>query len=154
MWTQRVCCGVVVLLLLTGLSIAQEGETWETQERVWDVTTIKIYPNAGEDYLNSLKRTWASAMSKAKKDGLISDYRILSSVIDNGGDYNLMLIIEHPNLAALDANSGNRAKWKKFEKEMEAIISEEEVKNISGTVYPKIREITGQTLLREIRFLP
>ncbi|MEJ2081501.1 MAG: hypothetical protein P8Y94_04840 [Acidobacteriota bacterium] len=136
------------------MAFAQEGKTWQTQEKVWDVTTIKVFPNAGEQYLNNLKRTWATAMSRAKQQGLIGDYKILSSVTDNGGDYNLMLIIEYPNLAALDANKENLSKWMKFDDEMKSVVPKEESDKITSSIYPKVREIKGETLMREIRFLP
>ena len=146
--------GFAVCLLCLGGLFAQEGKTWQTQETVWDLTTIKIYPNADKEYLNNLKRTWAAGMSKAKQAGLINDYKILGSVADNGGDYNLMLIIEYPNLAALDANKENLAKWQKLDDEMKAIMPEEETDKITSTVYPKVRDIKGETLMREIKFLP
>lgn len=143
-----------VVCLLWAAAWAQEGKTWQTQEKVWDVTTIKVFPNAGKQYLNNLKRTWAAGMEKAKQQGLIGDYKILSSVTDNGGDYNLMLIVEYPNLAVLDANKENMAKWMKFEEEMEAILPEAESDKITSTVYPQVREIKGETLMREVKFLP
>jgi hypothetical protein len=144
----------MVVCVVGTMAFAQEGKTWQTQEKVWDVTTIKVFPNAGEQYLNNLKRTWATAMSRAKQQGLIGDYKILSSVTDNGGDYNLMLIIEYPNLAALDANKENLSKWMKFDDEMKSVVPKEESDKITSSIYPKVREIKGETLMREIRFLP
>ena len=144
----------MVVCVVGTMAFAQEGKTWQTQEKVWDVTTIKVFPNAGEQYLNNLKRTWATAMSRAQQQGLIGDYKILSSVTDNGGDYNLMLIIEYPNLAALDANKENLSKWMKFDDEMKSVVPKEESDKITSSIYPKVREIKGETLMREIRFLP
>lgn len=144
----------MVVCVVGTMAFAQEGKTWQTQEKVWDVTTIKVFPNAGEQYLNNLKRTWATAMGRAKQQGLIGDYKILSSVTDNGGDYNLMLIIEYPNLAALDANKENLSKWMKFDDEMKSVVPKEESDKITSSIYPKVREIKGETLMREIRFLP
>ena len=151
---RRAALFCMVVCVVGTMAFAQEGKTWQTQEKVWDVTTIKVFPNAGEQYLNNLKRTWATAMSRAKQQGLIGDYRILSSVTDNGGDYNLMLIIEYPNLAALDANKENLSKWMKFDDEMKSVVPKEESDKITSSIYPKVREIKGETLMREIRFLP
>ncbi|MEJ2146562.1 MAG: hypothetical protein P8020_15635 [Acidobacteriota bacterium] len=151
---RRAALFCMVVCVVGTMAFAQEGKTWQTQEKVWDVTTIKVFPNAGEQYLNNLKRTWATAMSRAKQQGLIGDYKILSSVTDNGGDYNLMLIIEYPNLAALDANKENLSKWMKFDDEMKSVVPKEESDKITSSIYPKVREIKGETLMREIRFLP
>lgn len=151
---RRAALFCMVVCVVGTMAFAQEGKTWQTQEKVWDVTTIKVFPNAGEQYLNNLKRTWATAMSRAQQQGLIGDYKILSSVTDNGGDYNLMLIIEYPNLAALDANKENLSKWMKFDDEMKSVVPKEESDKITSSIYPKVREIKGETLMREIRFLP
>lgn len=143
---------LIFLSLLFSPILAQEGETWETQQDVWDVTTIRILPNAGQQYLNNLRRTWVTAMEESKKLGLISDFRILSSVTDNSQGYNLMLVVHYPSLAALDATEERRAKWRQLDENLEKIISNEESQQISATVYPKVREILDHTLLREIKF--
>lgn len=141
---------LAVLFFTTGF--AQEGVTWETQEPIWDVTSIRIYPNAGQQYLNNLRRTWASAMEESKKLGLISDYKILSSLTNNGPGYNLLLIVHYPNLAAMDATSDLRAKWKQLDERMQEKIPTEESQEISLNVYPNLREIENQQLMRELKF--
>ena len=147
-------CGVGVLLVLFGtMAYAQEGETWETQEPVWDVTTIRILPNMEEQYLNNLRKTWVGSMEMAKKEGLITDYKILSSVVSNAEGYNLMLIIHYPNLAALDATATLREKWMKLDKELEKVVPKSQAETITSTVYPKVRDIENEKLLREIKFL-
>ncbi len=145
-----------VLVLFVGapqLASAQEGETWITQPTVYNVTLIKIYPNMQEQYLNNLKRTWATAMDEVKKEGLITDYMILASVTPNDGGYNLLLLTEHPNLASLDASDEWRAKNDRIQERVEAIISEQETDRITATVYPNVREILSQKLLREVKFM-
>ncbi len=60
---RKLCAVLPVFTLLAGLStpaVAQEGESWETQERVYAVTLIRVHPNMSEQYLNNLKRTWVS----------------------------------------------------------------------------------------------
>ncbi|MEJ2079205.1 MAG: hypothetical protein P8020_14200 [Acidobacteriota bacterium] len=65
-----------------------------------------------------------------------------------------MLSIEYPNLAAPDPGEDNLARWKKFEDEMEAIMPESEMDKITSAIFPKVRDIKGETPMREIRFLP
>lgn len=146
----------IVLLVLISLpftvGFAQEGVTWDTQEAVWDVTAIRIFPNAGQQYLNNLRRTWVTSMNEAKEMGLISDYRILASLAANEPGYNLLLIVHYPNLAAMDATTALRAKWKELDDRVEKIISNKESQEISMTVYPDVREIESQKFLREIKF--
>ncbi|MFQ5791179.1 MAG: hypothetical protein ACE5JI_11980 [Acidobacteriota bacterium] len=132
---------------------AQEGETWLTQEKVWNVTAIKIHPNAGEQYLNNLRKTWVSGIKAAMKEGLVTDYRILTSLTPNDGSYNLLLITVSPNLASMDATDALREKFERIEQEVEKIISEQEVEKITATVYPEVRTILSEKLLREIKFI-
>ncbi|HUG42976.1 MAG TPA: hypothetical protein VMN76_01940 [Acidobacteriota bacterium] len=151
MMMKRIAVLVLAVLFFT-TGFAQEGVTWETQEPIWDVTSIRIYPNAGQQYLNNLRRTWVSAMEESKKLGLISDYKILSSLTNNGPGYNLLLIVHYPNLAAMDATSALRAKWKQLDEKMQEKIPTEESQEISLTVYPNLREIENQQLMRELKF--
>ena len=65
-----------------------------------------------------------------------------------------MLSIEYPNLAALDTSKESLAKWKKFEDEPETIMAESEMQRITSTIFPEVRDIKGETLMREIKFLP
>jgi hypothetical protein len=143
---------IVLMGLFFTVGFAQEGVTWETQQPVWNVTSIRILPNAGQAYLNNLRRTWVSAMEEAKKLELISDYKILASVSDNSPGFNLLLIIQYPNLAALDATSAIRAKWMQLDQRMEEKISTEESQEISLNVYPELRKIENQQLMRELKF--
>jgi hypothetical protein len=145
---------VPLLPLLFVISVqAQEGETWLTQEKVWNVTAIKVLPNLEEQYLNNLKKTWVTGVEAAKKEGLVSDYKILASLTPADSGYNLLLIVEIPNLAAMDATDAWRERGKRIEKMVEQSIPEEEAEKISTTVYPEIRKILSEKLLREIKFI-
>jgi hypothetical protein len=136
-----------------GVAAAQEGKTWETQETVWNVTAIRIFPNADEQYLNNLKRTWVTGMEQSMKEGLVTDYKILASVTPLDEGYNLLIITESPNLGALDATAEWREKILRIDANVEKIISEEETDRITSTVYPEVREILSQKLMREIKFI-
>jgi hypothetical protein len=143
---------IAVLLLGVQTAFAQEGETWETQEKVYNVTLIKIHPNMDDKYLNNLKRTWVTGVKEAMKEGLTLDYKILSSITPNDNGYNLILITEHPNLASFDATDEWRAKIARIGERYEAIISDEESDEITGGVYPEIRTILSDKLVREVSF--
>lgn len=147
-----VCMGIALFCLLAGSALAQEGETWDTQQNVYNVTEIKIEPNAGEQYLNNIRRTWLSGVKAAKEAGLILDYRIFTSVTPNDGGYNLLLVTVHPNLAAMDATPELKQKGKAIQKRVQEIIAEAESDKITAT-YPGMRTILSQKLLREIKFI-
>lgn len=148
---------VLVTLGLVPLTIqgvqAQEGETWETQETVYNVTTIRIHPNMGEQYLNNLRQTWVTGVKEQMNEGLVTDYSVYSSITPNDQGYNLIIVTEHPNLASFDATDEWREKIARIGDRVEAIVSEEESDRITGTVYPEIRTIMSSKLVREVQFI-
>lgn len=148
-----IAAGLVCLLGVSYFAFSQEGETWVTQETVYNVTAIKIHPNAGEQYLNNIKKTWVPGVKAAMEEGLITDYKILASLTPNDGGYNLLLITEHPNLASMDATAELREKGKRIEQRALESISEEEAEKITATVYPEVRTILSEKLLRELKFV-
>lgn len=147
---------VAVAGLLTVLTarpaVAQEGEGWNTLEPVYNVTTIKIHPNMGEQYLQNLKRTWVTGVEAAIEEGLTEDYWVFSSLTPNDGGYNLMIVTKHPNLAALDATDAWRERIARIDATVQQTLSEQESDEITGNVYPNIRTITSEKMLREIEF--
>jgi hypothetical protein len=141
------------LSLSTQVVSAQEGETWETQEEVYNVTLIKIHPNMGEQYLNNLRRTWVTGVEEAVAEGITLEYGIYASITPNDGGYNLLLVTKHPNLAALDATDAWRQKLAAINERVLAMLSDEESDRITTTVYPEVRTILSNKMLREIKFI-
>ncbi len=144
---------LIAFVAVTSPALAQEGETWETQETVYSVTMIRIHPNMDEQYLNNLKRTWVTGVKEAIKEGLTTDYKVYQSLTSNDRGYNLILVTEHPNLASFDATAEWRAKIQRIGDAVEAIISEQETERITSTVYPEIRTILSSKLVREVKFI-
>ncbi len=153
---RRVLAAFAIVLAYGALAtpaVAQEGETWETQEMVYNVTLIKVLPNMDEQYLNNLKRTWVTGVRESIKEELTTDYHIYQTVTSNDGGYNLILVTSHPNLASFDATAEWRAKIQRMNAAVEAIISDEETDRITSTVYPEVRKILSEKLVREITFI-
>jgi len=152
----KLCAVLPVFTLFAGLStpaVAQEGESWETQERVYSVTLIRVHPNMDEQYLNNLKRTWVTGVKAAMAEGLTTNYKIFQTITTNDEGYNLLLATEHPNLASFDATAEWRAKIQRIGDAVETMISEQETDRITSTVYPEIRDIVSSKLMREIQFI-
>jgi hypothetical protein len=153
---RKLCAILPVFTLFAGLStpaIAQEGESWETQETVYNVTMIRVHPNMDEQYLNNLKRTWVTGVEAAIAEGLTTDYNVYQTITTNDEGYNLILVTEHPNLASFDATAEWRAKIQRIGDAVETMISEQETDRITSTVYPQIRDIVSAKLVREIKFI-
>src|SRR5262245_48529834 len=73
-----------------------------TEGSVFNIEFIRVKAGFGDDYLAGLGQTWKKIMDEAKKQGLILSYRVLRTDAANRDDWNLMLMVEYKNQAALD----------------------------------------------------
>jgi hypothetical protein len=141
---------VLSMTMALGSTVAfADLEPWKdytVSDSVWAVTTIKVYSNMEDAYLEGLKKTWVASSEIAKKLGQIEDYHIYRSDLPESGSFNLMLIVKFKNN---DAMAPNKARYEAFMKEW----GEERNKKTTDTAqheYPKLREITGEYNMREI----
>ena len=133
---------LTVILTCTTTLIAQE-RTYTTGS-AWTVGFIKVNANMGVEYLNSLKGTWKAMHDEAVKQGLIVSYKILEGASSNPEDWNIMLMVEYKNLAAME---GNEDKWVAINKKI--IGGEDAAKKLSESRV-SMRTIYGNKMLREV----
>jgi len=111
---------------------------------VWEISTVKVKSGFSEDYLRSMGATWKKVMEEAKKQKLILSYKVLSSDASSREDWNIMLMIEYANMAALDG----------LEPKMRALalptVGGEEGRKEFMTKRLEVREIVGSKLAREL----
>jgi hypothetical protein len=116
------------------------------QDTVVELTYVKVNEGQLDFYLEGLKSTWVKANEVSKKLGQITDYGIY--VVPYGqNNVNLVLRINYPNMAELDAD---KAKYDEFM----AAWGESNMESSNKTVrelYNNIREIKGTYILREIK---
>src|SRR5437588_11373776 len=84
-----------------GLVRAQSDAPY-TEGAVWQITMVKTKPGMGDDYLKTLAKTFKAVNDEAKKQGIITDYKILSGDSATTQDFDLLLMVEFPNMAAMD----------------------------------------------------
>ena len=111
---------------------------------VWEISYIKTKPPYFEDYIENLGTGWKKVMDQAKKEGLILDYMVLSSDAANRNDWDLMLMIEYKNMAALD-NLEPR-----MQKIQASLFGGEEERKAGALARNDIREMLGTRLVREL----
>jgi hypothetical protein len=116
----------VFALFLTPTGLFAQSETYDAGT-VWQLTMVKIKANMQDDYLKGLTKTWKSSMDMMVKENMIKSYKILSGAAANEDDFDLLLMVEMENMAAMDPNADR-------DKKMDQ----------------NIREITGSKLMREI----
>jgi hypothetical protein len=133
---------VILSLCLSGLSLAQELPYKEGT--VWQISFVKTKEGLELDYLRNLQTGWKRLMEEAKKEGLVLSYRVFSSDAANKEDWDLMLMVESKNMAALDGIDT------KFRAIATKIIGPEEDQKKGAISRNDIREILGTKLVREL----
>ena len=115
-----------------------------TEGAVWQITMVKTKPGMGDDYLKTLAKIFKSTNDEAKKQGIITDYKILIGDAATQQDYDMLLMIQYPNMAALD---GLRDKIDPIGAKM---IGNDDQQRQLAVKRLEIREIMGDKTMREI----
>ena len=134
----------------TAMAQAVPFTDYTVSDTVSSVTTIKVDANMMDTYLGNLRETWVASNEVRLSLGQIESYGIYVSDLQNSGDFNLLLVVRFANTADL---APNKAKYDAFMQAWgDANMKKSE--EISATVYPNIREITGEYHFREIKMAP
>ena len=115
-----------------------------TEGGVWQITMVKTRPGMSDDYLKALAKIFKSTNDEAKRQGIITDYKILAGDAATQQDYDILLMVEYPNMAALD---GLREKTDPIGAKM---VGNEDQQRQLAVKRLEIREIMGGKLMREI----
>jgi len=115
-----------------------------TEGGVWQITMVKTKTGMGDDYLKALASIFKSTNDEAKKQGIIKDYKILIGDAATQQDYDILLMIEYPNMAALD---GLR---EKIDPIGAKLVGSEDQQRQLAVKRLEIREIMGDKTMREI----
>ena len=115
-----------------------------TEGGVWQITMVKTKPGMSDDYLKALAKIFKSTNDEAKRQGIITDYKILAGDAATQQDYDILLMVEYPNMAALD---GLRDKTDPIGSKM---VGTEDQQRQLAVKRLEIREIMGDKTMREI----
>ena len=107
---------------------------------------IKVKPGLEDDYLKSLKTSWQALADEGKKADYILSSKILYGEAANPQDFQLILMLELKNMAALDdlRAKEDAALQKVFGSNFEQASKDLAAKRV------EMREIYGSKILREI----
>jgi len=134
---------LVITTGMTGLCRAQSDAPY-TEGSVWTITMVKAKAGLTDEYLKGLAKTFTAAMDEAKKQDLIMDYKILLGDAATPQDFNILLMVESKNMAALD---GFREKADPIARKIEGTPDQQRA---TQTKRLDIREIMGSKNMREI----
>ena len=140
------------LILAAALSTASHAADKNyTKGTVWSVAMIKTEPGKQDDYIDSLKQYYVSVYEEAIKQKVVVSYKILTGVAANPGDWDILILIEMPNYAAIDTIE---AKIDAIEEKFAGsqAKADENAKKLMGDRAP-IRHIYGDKLMQELHFV-
>ena len=127
----------------TGLCSAQSDAPY-AEGPVWQLTMVKTKYGMSDDYLKGLAKTFKGTLEEAKKQNLIMDYKILIGEAANRDDFDILLMTQSKNMAALD---NAREKFDPIARKVEGTTDEQRATAVKRT---EIREILGDKLMREV----
>jgi hypothetical protein len=115
-----------------------------TEGPVWTLTMVKTKTGLSDEYLKQITGTVKPVYDEEKKQKIILDYKILEGDAMGPQDFNLLILVEYPNMAALD---GLRDKMDPI---VEKVMGSEEQRRDTAVKRLDIREILGTKTMREI----
>jgi hypothetical protein len=123
---------------------ATQSTTPYTEGAVWQITMVKTKPGMSDDYLRALAKIFKSTNEEAKRQGIITDYKILAGEAATQQDFDMLLMTEYPNMAALD---GLRDKTDPISAKL---VGTEDQQRQFAVKRLEIRDIMGDKTMREI----
>ena len=114
-----------------------------TPGSVWSVTMIRIAPGMDQMYLQYLDGQFKKTEDAQVKAGFEKSYKILRTM-DDGGEWNLLILREFQSLAALEANE------EKSDAMTQQAIGTDQVQMQGYQDRSKYREVMGTKFAREV----
>jgi hypothetical protein len=111
---------------------------------VWTLTMVRTKAGLSDDYLKQISGTVKPVYEAEKSQKLILDYKILEGNAMGPGDYDIVIMVEYANMAALD---GLRDKMDPI---IEKVMGNEDQRRTTAVKRLDIREILGTKTMREI----
>ena len=146
---QQILCGALALsLALLCVSVYAQMARPYHNGSVWTLAFIRIKPGMDSAYMNYVATEWKRIQEAGKKEGLILSYKVLATEGHTPGDWNLILMTEYKDLAALEANED------KSDAILQRVIGDDQKQMQGYRDRAEIREVLGGRLAREIVLEP
>jgi len=137
--------GLFAAILAGAVAVPAIGQVHKyfTPGTVWTVTMIKIAPGMDQMYMQYLDGQFKKTEDAQVKAGLEKSYKILRTM-DDGGAWNLLILREYANLAAIEANE------EKADALNQQIVGADQVQMQGYEDRSKYREVVGTKFAREL----
>lgn len=137
-------------LILSGTTAQAQDEAKTKSGSVFTVRMNHSHAGSKREYLNLLTEYYIPQMEAAKAQGLILSYQILSGTYSNEEDFDVMMLMEFPNLAALDPDPAREAKWKAIRDDLAVKLGGEEKVKAIGSKFDDLRTFRGEKVMRTV----
>jgi hypothetical protein len=114
-----------------------------TPGSVWTVSMIRIAPGMDQMYMEYLDGRFKKGEDAQVKAGFQKSYKILRT-LDDGGDWNLLILREYESLAAMEAN------LEKADALLQQVEGPDQVQMQGYQDRSKYREVVGTRYAREV----
>jgi len=143
---KKILITVAIIALSTawGRFCFAQSDAPYTEGTVWNITMVKVKSGLGDQYLKGLAKTLKGTLDEAKKQNLIISYKILLGDAATPQDFNILVMVESKNMAALDNAR------EKFDPIAKKVVGSTEEQEKTAVQRLEIREIIGGKLMREI----
>lgn len=111
---------------------------------VWTLSMIKTKTGLTDEYFKQITGTVKPVYDEMKKQKIILDYKILNGEASATHDFNILIMVEYPNYAALDTQR------EKMDPVLAKVMGSEEQRTQMAVKRLDIREIVGTKTMREI----
>ena len=139
---------LLVLSTIGFSSFAQDGSPFKDGS-VYRVTMVRTDANSQDDYFKQLDQIYYPTMMQAKEQGLIKSFKLLAGDAATKEDFDVMMLVELENMAALDETPEREAKWKAIRDAMKSKVGgQEKVDGLRVAISSK-RDFLGTKLMRE-----
>lgn len=136
----------ICIIFFTSNNVSAQSDKPYKDGPVWEVQYVKTKAGMNEVYLKDLATHWIKLTDAAKSRGYIMDYKVFGATPGSEKDWDLMLLIEFKNYAALD---GIGDKMSALAKE---ILGSGEVQQQSAVSRNSMRDILGGKIAQELIF--
>lgn len=104
---------------------------------------VRVKPGMADRYDNDLRANWKRTMDEAKRQGLILSYKTLYSQPGDRDDWDVLVMVEYRNMAALDHLR------ERFDPIMTRMMGDQGERESRSLKREEVREVVGGRLARE-----
>ena len=133
--------GTVVMAIAT--PVIGQVHKYFTPGSAWTVSMIRIAPGMDQMYMEYLDGHFKKGEDAQVKAGFQKSYKILRT-LDDGGEWNLLILREYESLAALEANV------EKADALLQQVEGPDQVQMQGYQDRSKYREVVGTRYAREV----